>query len=98
MALRHPFQFAMHIFRIILQWILYIIYCMLYWMLVAVEACCWHVDHWMEDQITIKGSLREVSTWLQILNWILRRCWKVILRLNAVIYTCYMNTGESGRS
>ena len=96
MAMRHSFQFVMYVARNILLRILYLIYCVLYKMLEVVETCCWHVDNWREDQITTKGSVRDVSIWLQILNWFLRRCWKVIMRLSAIIHICYMNISESG--
>ncbi len=97
MAMRHSFQFVMYVARNILLRILYLIYCALYKMLEVVETCCWHVDNWREDQITTKGSVRDVSIWLQILNWVLRRCWKGIMRLSAIIYIFYMNISESGR-
>ena len=97
MAMRHSFQFVLHVSRNILLRILYMIYCVLYSMLEVVETCCWHVDNWREDHITTKGSVRDVSIWLQILNWVLRRCWKGIMRLSAIIYICYMNIGESGK-
>ena len=57
------------------------------------------------DTHTHKGSRQhgyrcweKVSIWLQILDWILRRCWKGIMRLMAIIYKCYMKAGECGRS
>ena len=97
MAMRLSFQFVLYVARNILLHVLYLIYCVLYKMLEVVETCCWHVDNWREDHITTKGSVRDVSIWLQILNWFLRRCWKGIMRLSANIYILYMNISESGR-
>ena len=94
MAMRHSFQFVLHVSRNILLRILYMIYCVLYSMLEVVETCCWHVDNWREDHITTKGSVRDVSIWLQILNWVLRRRWKGIMRLSANIYIFYMNISD----
>ena len=94
MTMRTPLLFVIDNLRIIVRLFLYGAYSIFWWMLQIVEQSCWNLENWMYEYIEPAQDIHAVPYRLRAINFVLRQCWKLLMRVLAIIYICYMNTGE----
>ena len=94
MMMRAPFLFVIDNLRIVIRLFLYGAYSLLWQMLQIVEQSCWNLENWMYAYIEPAQDIHAVPYRLRVINYGLRQCWKLLMRLIAIVYICYMSTGE----
>ena len=94
MTIRTPLLFVIDNLRIIVRLFLYGAYSLFWWMLQIIEQSCWNLENWMYAYIQPAQDIHAVPYRLRVINFVLRQCWKLLMRVLAIIYICYMNTGE----
>ena len=94
MTMRTPLLFVIDNLRILVRLFLYGAYSLFWWMLQIVEQSCWHLENWMYAYIEPDQNIHAAPCRLRAIHFVLCKCWKLLMRVLAIIYICYMNTGE----